>query len=134
MATSHRARRGAAAIEFALVLPILVSLLLGIVEFSWVFIEQASVVASVREGARLGVTYATTDTPTPAAAATARVRTALNQAGLDGAAATVSTSYSGTAPSQTLTVTAVVPYEPLVGFFAVPSALSGSMTMLLEDQ
>lgn len=44
--------RGAAAVEFALVAPVLILLLLGIMEFSKAFHDQASLSAAAREGAR----------------------------------------------------------------------------------
>jgi len=44
---------GAAAVEFALVLPILVVLLFGIIEFGMVFDAQLQVTHAAREGARM---------------------------------------------------------------------------------
>ncbi|GAA4757274.1 hypothetical protein GCM10023328_46480 [Modestobacter marinus] len=46
------AERGAAIVEFALVLPVLLVLLLGIVEYSLAFNAQATLSAAAREGAR----------------------------------------------------------------------------------
>lgn len=43
---------GAAAVEFALVLPVLVALLLGIIQFGWYFFVANSASAAAREGAR----------------------------------------------------------------------------------
>jgi Flp pilus assembly protein TadG len=44
--------RGAAVVEFALVLPVLLVLLLGIIEYSKAFNTQATLSAAAREGAR----------------------------------------------------------------------------------
>ena len=51
----HRARdqRGAAAVEMAIVLPILILLIFGIVEFSIVFNRLQGLQAAAREGARV---------------------------------------------------------------------------------
>lgn len=45
-------QRGAAAVEFALVVPLLLSLLLGIVEFGYFLFLSASAAGAAREGAR----------------------------------------------------------------------------------
>jgi Flp pilus assembly protein TadG len=45
--------RGAAAVEFALVLPLLLLIFLGIVQFSQAFQVQAQLAAAAREGARV---------------------------------------------------------------------------------
>jgi Flp pilus assembly protein TadG len=47
-----RADRGAAAVEFVLVLPVLVMLLFGIIEFGLYFAQQLSVSNAARQGAR----------------------------------------------------------------------------------
>jgi len=50
-------REGAAAVEFALVLPLLILLLLGVIEFSVLFYDKAMITNASREGARLGIVY-----------------------------------------------------------------------------
>jgi Flp pilus assembly protein TadG len=50
----HRGDGGAAAIEFALVLPVLILLLFGIITFSLVFNRQQGLHAAAREAARMG--------------------------------------------------------------------------------
>ena len=45
--------RGAAAVEFALVLPLLLTLLFGIIEFGWAYAQMLDVRHGAREGARL---------------------------------------------------------------------------------
>jgi Flp pilus assembly protein TadG len=51
--TLLRDERGASLVEFALVLPLLVVLLFGIIEASWAFAQQNDVRHGAREGARL---------------------------------------------------------------------------------
>ncbi|WP_448002640.1 TadE/TadG family type IV pilus assembly protein [Agromyces bauzanensis] len=63
-----RVERGAAAVEFALVLVPLIVLLLGIIEFGYIFNQQLTVTNSAREGAR--VLAITRDTDDAIAAAT----------------------------------------------------------------
>jgi Flp pilus assembly protein TadG len=52
-----RGQRGAAMIEFAIVLPVLVILLLGTVEFSLLLYNKAMITNASREGARAGIVY-----------------------------------------------------------------------------
>jgi hypothetical protein len=51
--TGQRSSRGAAAVEFALVLPLLLSLVFGIIEFGWAYGQMLDVRHGAREGARL---------------------------------------------------------------------------------
>ena len=50
-------QRGVAAIEFALILPVLVLLLLGIIEFSLALYDKAVITNASREGARAGIVF-----------------------------------------------------------------------------
>ncbi len=51
----RRAMRGVAAVEFALVLPLLIVLLLGIIDFGLVMYDKAMITNAAREGARAGI-------------------------------------------------------------------------------
>jgi len=48
-------QRGATAVEFAIVLPLLVLLLIGIIEFSVILYDKAMITNASREGARAGI-------------------------------------------------------------------------------
>ncbi|MFI7580519.1 TadE/TadG family type IV pilus assembly protein [Kocuria kalidii] len=50
--TGWRSERGAAAVEFALVVPVLLALLLGVIEFGHYFNVQISATHAAREAAR----------------------------------------------------------------------------------
>jgi hypothetical protein len=52
-----RDQGGVAAIEFAIVLPVLVILLCGIIEFSIAYYNKAMITNASREGARAGIAY-----------------------------------------------------------------------------
>ncbi|MUN07424.1 pilus assembly protein [Agromyces luteolus] len=70
-----RSERGAAAVEFALVLIPLLVLLLGIIEFGYVFNQQLTVTNAAREGARvLAITRDTGDATTAALNAAASLQ------------------------------------------------------------
>lgn len=47
------AERGATMVEFALILPMLLLVLMGIIEFGWVFTQAMEVRHAAREGARI---------------------------------------------------------------------------------
>lgn len=55
--TLIRNQEGVAAIEFALLLPFLILLILGIIEFGVIFYNQAMITNASREGARSGIVY-----------------------------------------------------------------------------
>ena len=50
-------QKGVAAIEFALMLPVLLLLVFGIIEFSVILYNKAMVTNASREGARAGIAY-----------------------------------------------------------------------------
>ncbi|BCF95161.1 TadE/TadG family type IV pilus assembly protein [Paraburkholderia largidicola] len=56
---SSRAQRGVAAVEFAIVLPLLLLVLFGIVEFGVALYDKAMITNASREGARAGVVLRT---------------------------------------------------------------------------
>jgi len=59
----RRSRRGAAAVEMAVVMPVLFTLVFGIIEFGWMLTVQNTLVHAAREGARIGALagYGTAD-------------------------------------------------------------------------
>jgi Flp pilus assembly protein TadG len=79
-----RSESGAELIEFSLTLPLLLLIVLGIIEFGFVFREYEIVTNAAREGARIAIlpSYGTADV-------TARVDDYLTTAGLDPLRATV---------------------------------------------
>ena len=62
MSRSKRDDRGAAMVEFAIVLPVLLLILMGIIEFGRAYNAQVSIQAAAREGAReLALRHTSTD-------------------------------------------------------------------------
>jgi Flp pilus assembly protein TadG len=53
-AWTRRTERGAAAVEFAIVLPVLIALLCGTIDWGYYFFTRSIVVNASREGARTG--------------------------------------------------------------------------------
>lgn len=57
MRVGWKSQSGASAVEFAIVLPILVLLVFGIIEFSVAFYDKAMITNASREGARAGIVF-----------------------------------------------------------------------------
>lgn len=132
-----RARRGASAIEFALCLPIFLAIVFSVIEYGWVFFQQANVIASVREGVRYAVTLPQNGSPSPDEAAIDRVRNTLLGVGYTSgqvSRATITATYNGSTPEETLTVAADVPYTSIIGLIPTPPTIHAEMTMILELQ
>lgn len=90
-------RRGAEVLEAALVLPIVLSLTFGAVEFGYFFFLQHNLQAAAREGARAGAVYGATD-----ADATAKATAFLQNASLDASKFTISVGHPGSNISVTV--------------------------------
>ena len=52
-----KAQKGAAAVEFAIILPLLIMLLFGIIEFGIILYDKAMITNASREGARAGIVF-----------------------------------------------------------------------------
>ena len=52
-----KSEKGQAMVEFALVLPLLLILLCGIIDFGWLYYNQITLNNAAREGARYAVIY-----------------------------------------------------------------------------
>lgn len=55
-----RSEKGAAVVEFAVILPLLLLIVFGIVEFGFMLYNKAMITNAAREGARYGIVAATT--------------------------------------------------------------------------
>lgn len=53
-----KSEKGQALVEFALIVPIMMTIFCAIVDFGWVFLNQLSITSMAREGAREGITCA----------------------------------------------------------------------------
>lgn len=121
-----RSESGAELIEFSFTLPLLLLIVLGIIEFGFLFREYEIVTNAAREGARIGVLttfYGDADV-------TARVNDYLDKAGLDTTLATVTPG----AATPTPVGAACVSMKPVTVTYqhAVPF-LSGIMSYFASD-
>jgi len=105
--------RGAVATEFALLLPIFLTILIGIIEFGMIMYGREIVTNATREGARAGIT------PGPPKLSTGTITTISNNyltsTGVNPAHVTFTAVGAGGANPATLTVTATYSY-----FFLIP--------------
>jgi Flp pilus assembly protein TadG len=131
-------RRGASAIEFALTLPVMITIFSVIVEYGWYFFQQSATLGAVRDGVRYGVTI-DPSSGDPDVEAISRSRTVLEGYGIscptEGTACAVSAvidSSSSTWDSMTVVITRE--YTPLLGLIPTPTTVGAQMTMLLEVQ
>jgi Flp pilus assembly protein TadG len=135
----RRDRRGQALVEFALVMPILLFFLVGIIEFGRAWNQHQAVTDAAREAARKCVVYEPTTTQTDVENA---AKQALANAGINPAAPTVITvtGFNQPQPSgQPCNVVIQVPYNftflgPLIGWTTGQRkiTLNTSFTMRFE--
>lgn len=129
-----RSRRGLSAIEAAMVMPLFILLLFGLIEYGWIYLKSQEIANTARHGARLGILETAT---------TAGVTTACDQlmtdAGLDGSGYTVvcaPADVSAMAPGDTLTITVTVPYSNIeltgIPLIPVPANLVRTTSMAKE--
>jgi len=128
-----RSERGQAAVEFALVLPLLIVLFLGIVEFGIAFNNYVTLTDAARVGARNAITMRVGGTTVDEAKQAVRSAAGdLNQSKLDVNVDDPTDPNFQTAGSQ-ITVTATYPYTidiPLLGL----SLMSGTLTSTAAER
>ena len=132
-------QRGAAAIEFALVLPLYLLVIDGVMEFSLVLYDQAIVLNAAREAVRAGVVVSDPKLSNAAIAAVAQTYAVRYLLSFDNAhAVTVAVNQTAGGAYQTpLTVSVAFTYTSLLAgsFLAaiqLPVVLSSSVTGLNE--
>jgi Flp pilus assembly protein TadG len=125
-------RRGSNTVEFALVTPLLLAMVSGIVDYSWFFTNQTGMVYAVREGTRTGALCAQGGDPEDAAIMS--VVAELEGQEVVGDANITATLSNDPYPTQTITVSANADWVPLIGLLPTPAKISATWTMRMEDQ
>lgn len=126
--------RGAAIVEMAIILPLLLLLTLGLIEYGWMVMKQSEISDITRYAARqAALPNATNGT------VVANVATAMNSDHLGASGYTVSTNpgnVATVAAGLPVSVTITVPYTNIgllnTPFIPVPTNLSASVTMAKE--
>ena len=128
---SLRDQRGQTVTEFALVLPLLMLVLLGIMQFGVLFRDYLAVVDAVRAGARVGIVSRHSTSPTPKEKCEQAVKTAAADLGV--ANNLVVTCTSTWAPGADLKVVATYPYDiDLLGRVVKSGRFSSETTERVE--
>lgn len=134
---SMKKERGASAVEFALLLPVFLAILFGVIEFGLALWRKQMLTNAVREGARVGIVAAAT--PKNAGEIEAVVAKFLADAGWDTSKLDVNVTNAGAAKGTPLTVEASYPSSFLVlsqleygGVTDGTIMLEASVTMQME--
>lgn len=112
------ARRGGAVVEMAVVSPLLLMILLGTIEFGYVFMIQQSITNAAREGCRL----ASLNSNYTDADIQARVHDSLQSTGVNVTASMVTITHA-TQANPTVQVSVRVPYKDVTLLGVLPSSL-----------
>ncbi len=111
------ARRGAAVVEMAIVTPLLMTMMLGMIEFGYIFMMQQSLTNGAREAARLATLPGTTDDEIRT-----RLQEALASTGLEISSDMVVIDHA-TLENPVVRVRVQVPYEDVTLLGVLPSSL-----------
>ena len=130
--TKRQSRSGAAMVEMALVLPVLLILMLGLIEYGWVFVKISQINLAARHGVRVAVRpYATDDD-----VKTAVKDMMLHHVGLAESKYTLTFTSLAVEVGQPVTVHITVNYNQLsltgTGFLPLPDKLQGHGIMVKE--
>jgi Flp pilus assembly protein TadG len=124
MQHADRKDRGSVAVEFALVLPILATLLIGVIEFGNAYGAQLAVTNAAREAAR---TMAVQNSVSAAQSAALTAAQALTRPAMTASQVTVSPS--SCSAGSTATVTIRYPFAFLTGYFGAGFTMVGKAAM-----
>jgi hypothetical protein len=139
---SGRGRRGGSVVEFAMIFPMFLILVLGIAEYGWFLFVRANVQAAAREGCRAA---AVIPPPGPDDAgghegpgvAEAAMESVLNRAGVGcppGGDCDASAVLSGTLPAQQMTCKVDLVYPALTGLIPINTDMQAVAIARMEVQ
>jgi Flp pilus assembly protein TadG len=100
-----RGQEGAAAVEFAIILPLLLALSLGALDVGHMYYIDHLITNASREGARYAAKYTGAAAAPTSAQVSSYVKSTLNYDAFNLDALTVSATYAGTFPNRIATVT-----------------------------
>lgn len=120
--------KGQSLVEFALVLPILILLILGMVEFGWILNGQITLTSAAREGARAAIVC-----ENPEAAQTAAITAVTNSVGASSLTNVTTTLPTFNTETKQAVVNVNAQITPIVGlFFSSDVNLTAKAEMRIE--
>ena len=125
-------RRGSVAVEFGLLVPILLVLVGGATNWGWALTQEVALVQVARDAALAGAR--TESTNGPDAIALARAQEALTAAGFDLGASTITVTQGAMPSGASLRVRIETNSEAFLSIVPLPSHLSAATTARLDDQ
>lgn len=134
--TSGRSqRRGGNAIEFALVVPVLLAITAGIIDYGWYYSQYLSAIHAARQAARAAAGDSSDDVDTPCDVAEAEAVSVLTGSGFAGMNDTYVQVEVGTDGTwQRVNVVITIPYGKLWGLVPTPTNIVGRANARMEDQ
>jgi hypothetical protein len=120
-------KKGASAVEFALVITLLLAVLFGLMDWSWYMYHWLSVTTSAARGARIAAGIPLSQDPVTRAKSEAEDWLELYK--MRGAP-TIHAEIQNRGYANILHVQVVVPYQPLIGLVPTPPELRGSAEVL----
>ncbi len=117
--------RGSAAVEFAVISPVLFLFLFGTIEFGRLLMVEQCLTNAAREGARLAVLQGATS-----GQVISRINAYLDSCGIDGESITITPANpSGVDVDQPITITVSVPYASIAW---IPGSFAGLDSTVLQ--
>lgn len=132
-------RRGSQVVEFALVLPILCAMVLGLVDYGWFFLQQSMVTNSVREAMRFGAIQTpasgdlTGECSTCVDGAAEEIVTNLAVYGIVVAQADVTPTIVNVAGTCALQLSPTIAFDPVAGFVPTPPSFDVNAITYLQN-
>ncbi len=120
MISRRRRRTGAAALEFALILPVFIAIVFGLADWSWYMYEWMSVDMAVNHGVRLGAGEKTS----PEAVALAGVKADLTARRIHWASTNLTATKVLASGKYTVKVVASIPFSAPFGLVPTPPSLA----------
>jgi Flp pilus assembly protein TadG len=122
-----RNTEGQSLVEFALVLPILMVLILGMIEFGWVLNGKITLTSAAREGARVAVIYESAEQASTA------VQSAVTRSAESSSLTLVTTVTTFDEPTKSAVINVNAKIKPIIGlFFSGDVTLSAKAEMRIE--